>query len=309
MAFGDRSRNPPAEPGAMGRSAAWLLCVIALTLAGCASHNKSAATDNTIDLGPPPPRKQIRPPDPAQTQPHRTFRIHVQRADVARGERLDKAWSLVRIPLGDAALERWDSNGLRAGLLETAQLAAFSRQLPKRLNEERQMILTPEGRDAVLAAAPPLNRKTIIEWAEDDGQTRPLLLQPGQPQFLLSVAAQPDGLLRVTFTPHLYYRVATLLPQTPDEFDHSGRVFTELAMSMMVDKDHALVLAVVPPPPIEGPPAATQPETQPADPAATQPVATLPPPPPPLRLGDVLLAARRLKSEVQSVLVISVTEE
>lgn len=290
--------------------------------AGCSSDQRTNSPARpTIDLGPPPPQTAFVSPDPAATQPHALYRLAINRIDHRRDRNLDNTWAMMLAPMGDA-VARWNLNGLRIGVISRNQFPDFINGLRPIERSENIAILTPQGRDTTLSPAPRLKRETTIQWTRDDASNVFVTLRAGQPQFLLRTSAAADGRVRVTITPHHFYSIATLLPQSQEEYTRSGKVFDEMAISFDLDKDQILVIGGDPPPMIE--PLTTQPSdntttqpaaTQPTDPGTGEilPMSPVPQasrqPSAPLRLSDILLGSRVLRVELQSVMLITASPE
>lgn len=249
-------------------------------------------------------------------RPAHTYRVQVQSIDLPRRDSLDGAWAFVQTLHNSPAVTRWNDNGMRVGVLPAADVGRFISAIPNPLRVERQAIIAPDGREVALSVAPPLKNNTMIQWSkgrtEQQNITWPMELRRGKPQFLLCVTSAGAGMpqsSRLTLTPHLFYSVPTLVPQTSEEYTRSGRVFEELSLDVILDSGQVLVIAVTSPwadqetddaeasqPIEEGEESAEQSEEEQAV-NASRPL---------LRLGDVLLAAKAFRVEVQSVVLLGV---
>lgn len=290
---------------------AWCVAgMVVAVLVGCAGGKSSTTQTEAIDLGT-APRTVIRPPD-MEERPSRIHHLRMQRIDLPRGDNLDEAWNLIHPFHDNPIVTRWNDNGLRVGVLSPKDVAAFIASIRNAMRVERLAILAPDGREIALPIAPPLTGNTMIQWSKGHTHqgniTWPMELPRGRPQFLLRVtagAASPP-VDRVTITPHVYHSVPTLVPQTPEEYTRSGRVFEELSLDVNLEPGQMVVLATTSPWSIEEADDTTGERLPTDEETPSERMDSKDLPKPLLRLGDVLLAAKAYRREVQMVVLIGV---
>ena len=300
-------RLPPPPP---------LVCLATLvastvlpTLTGC----RTAA--------PPPPEGVIKyvdadptPRGPDGTVPRHAVRCVLRTVTVPLVRPLTDLWASVdenAVP----ALSRsvWNANGLRVGLLNASDAAAFGKALGPPTDFGDHTLIAYE-RPTVLLESPPLQAVFFADLTVPPGPARIEILHRGRARLLTTMSPTGPASAGIRLIPQHHLPRTTLLARNPLEKLLDGRVFDELAQTVRVNPGQALVLGYnlparfIPPPP--------EPEREDQINSNDDPDAPTPPPPDleidlddlPLDLGRALLTLGRDPDEQQRLLLITVVE-
>jgi len=332
--------HPRANPATLG---CIVLTAIAAALGGCEAAPEHANR-------PPPPKPDDveavfgpREPTPDPDAPGRVV-IAIHRLTMRLDDPADDAWALVDEsafpPLTQTV---WNANGMRFGILEGADLAAFSDALPAVAGFERSQ-LVPGKHPTPLVAAPRQRDPITVDLTIPPRAVREETLRGGRIRMLAQFTPRdPDGDpargVTAQLTPHHHVPKVRLTPADPFEAQLDGRVFTELALRAELPVGKMLVIGLYRPPappaaPAEedadpadtdGPQISASPQRPaalaqadtdtpttdppaPADPTAdpdTPQTEPAPTPPLPANLGRAMLAGRRHNRDVQLMVIIS----
>ncbi|MDX1682312.1 MAG: hypothetical protein R3336_04240 [Phycisphaeraceae bacterium] len=218
-----------------------LVLVLAVaTLVACAKdQNKTRPTPSLQEI-------ESTRPDPEGAQVVRPdYAVQVLKITVSADTPLHDAWALTsRRQLSSRAVQRWEANGMTAGLVPIAGLRKLLKEIPDR---HTNRVITHMVADNAVALSRTDWISRPIEWqlvGEQGEQTR--VARRGRFQALLNVYT--ENVPTVTIRPHLYQSKRTLQPRTPQEKQFDGILFEPLSLSADLPRGVALLIGPDPGP-------------------------------------------------------------
>ncbi len=321
------------------RPAALLWMAAFLLLAACGSPPPPPDLPRLAEIrsnSTPPPPPAI---DDAATRLDLAGRVllNVTRFDLPLDQPLNGLWDVVdEDAIAPLARGVWNRNGLRIGVLSTAQLDAFNGQLPAGFAEQTTQMIASSHLVPV-RSSPRLRESVRVDLTIPPLAVRETFANRGRLRLLLGADVSDDRPTLLRLVPQQYVPRSTLLPRNPLEKELDGRVFEDLAVRIAAQPTRLVVVGLywpwapavdpndanpfrTPPPspplsgdgePADDTEAAEASETvEPADEAAADPESEPLLEPPPLlnHLGRALFTGVRFNQRFQMLLVIAVVD-
>ncbi len=230
----------------------------------------------------------------------------------------ERAWDQTTpVGLNPSAVQAWNANGMRLGVLKADGWAAFSQALQDATGRRQTRIKVSQQRVRLLAS-PVYAGVAEFEVVGADGAAQTHRFAKGRCQLLGRVVEQPDGGATLELVPHYFQSRVSLEVRPPQERAMDGVLFDAMSVGVTLPTQGVLVMGLDPRTawaevwqpaeqintPAEDSPPATTPETPPNEEEQPQ---KSPEPRRVLRdnLGARLLTVSRLGKPTQTVVAIT----
>lgn len=216
-----------------------LLALTAITVVACQSKPDPDAEPPAPKIGELAPRHTrptSRPVDAAAIE------VLVQKLEFSGRSSLEDATQLLDTEYINVDTQtRWRANGLRIASMPASRAADFAKALPPVASQGIRQ-LRPGAQADVFRAAPPVTETTTIQASARGDALEATRLPKGIPQWKVESPAEKSDGLAFKITPLHHYIKPSAIPRPPDEVAFDGTLFTQLAASIRLPKNHVLVI-------------------------------------------------------------------